>query len=109
MPHFLIKIINCLLLVVILIGVPAITHAQLGDWQIASASKARALIFYGLVLAAAGNAMLAMFLKKHKDQILCWEWAAVFGGLLAAQYAYTNGYLSFDWLKKILLWLQTKL
>lgn len=67
------------------------------------------LIFYGLVVAAAANALMAMLLKNTRTQILCWEWAAVFGGLLAIEYAYTSGYLNFDWLKKSLLWLQDRL
>ena len=94
---------------IVFIGVPAATHAQIGNWNISHDSTTRLLIFGGLALAAVGNGVLAMMLKKHKDQILCWEWAAIFGGLLIVQYAYTNGYLNFNWLKKSLQWVQSKL
>jgi hypothetical protein len=38
--------------------------------------------------------------------MLCWEWAAVFGGLLLACHGYLRGYFNFNWLKQALLWLQ---
>ncbi len=109
MPRFLIKMANVVWLVIIFIGVPAITHAQVGNWHITPASTSRALIFGGLTFAAATNTLLAMTLKKRKDQILCWEWVAAFGGLLIVQYAYTSGYLTFDWLRRTLHWFQTHL
>ena len=109
MPRFLIKVANVAWLVIIFIGLPAITHASIGNWNVTQASTARLLIFGGLALAAAGNTVLAMTFKKHKDQILCWEWAAVFGGLLIVQYAYTSGYLNFNWLKRALQWVQARL
>jgi hypothetical protein len=37
---------------------------------------------------------------------LCWEWTAVFIGLLFVQYAYLRGYFNFNWLKQTLLWFQ---
>jgi hypothetical protein len=45
--------------------------------------------------------------KGRKERILCWEWAAVFGVLLFAYSAFVLGYFKFDWLKNILLWLQS--
>ena len=110
MSRFLVKVINVAWLVLIFIGVPAITHAQVGNWNITQASTARMLVFGGLALAAAANAILALAaFKKHKDRLLCWEWVAVFVGLLIVQYAYTKGYLNFNWLKKALRWIQAKL
>jgi hypothetical protein len=107
--RFPIKLVNGAWLVIIFIGVPAITHAQFGDWQLASTSRARLLIFWGLALGAAGNALLAMAVKKDKDRIFCWEWTTFFGVLLAVQYAYAGGYLNFHWLKNGLLWGQNHL
>jgi uncharacterized membrane protein len=109
MPKFLIKVANVAWLVIIFIGVPAITHAQVGNWHITQASTARALIFGGLVLAAVTNTLLAMTIKKQKDRVLCWEWVAAFGGLLIVEFAYTNGYLNFNWLRRALQWVQAKL
>jgi hypothetical protein len=107
MQRFFIITINCALLVFLLIGFPAATGAKLGDWQVSSAPAARMLTFIGLGIAAAGNAVAAKFLiKARKEKILCWEWAAIFGALLLAQRAFTRGYLNFEWLKQMLLWLQ---
>jgi hypothetical protein len=110
MQRFLIKCVNCALLIVIVIGVPAVTRAQLGNLQIASAPKSQLLLFWSLSLALAGNIFAAAFLVKgRKERIFCWEWAAVFGALLFAYSAFALGYLHFAWLKKFLLWLQNHL
>jgi hypothetical protein len=107
MQRFFIIATNCGLLVFLLIGFPAATGAKLGDWQVSSAPAARLLLFLGLGIAAAGNAIVAKFLiKARKEKILCWEWSAVFGALLLAQWAFTRGYFNFEWLKQMLLWLQ---
>jgi len=105
--RFLIKGVNCVLLVIIVIGVPAITRRNFGSLQIASAPKLQLLLFWSFALALAGNIFAAAFLlKSRKERILCWEWAAVFGALLFAYCAFAFNYFNFDWLKKFLLWLQ---
>jgi ABC-type transport system involved in multi-copper enzyme maturation permease subunit len=107
MQRFLIKCVNCALLIVILIGVPAVTGAQFWNWQVSSVPVARTLMLWGLALAAAGNAAAALFgIRGRKEQKLCWEWAAVFGALLGAECAFVHGWLNFNWLKQFLLWLQ---
>src|SRR5882724_7603383 len=107
MRRILIIATNCVLLGLLLIGLPAATRAHFGNVQLSSASTGRLLMFWGLGIAAAGNVLAALFLiKGRKEKILCWEWAAVFGALLLAQWAFTRGYFNFDWLKKSLLWLQ---
>lgn len=108
MPRFLIKILNVAWLVIIFIGVPAITHAQFGQWNITKAGTARLLIYGGLTLGLVANVASGLGFKKNKDKRLCWEWAAVFGGLLIVQYAYTNNYLNFNWLKEALQWVQAR-
>ena len=109
MQRFLIKCVNFALLIIIVIGVPAVTRAQFGSFQIASAPKLQLLLFWGLSLALGGNILAAALLfKGRKERILCWEWAAVFGALLFAYNAFALGYFKFDWLKKILLWLQSR-
>jgi hypothetical protein len=106
MQRFLIKCVNFALLIIIVIGIPAVTRAQLGNLQIASAPKLQLLLFWSLSVALAGNIFAGAFLiKSRKDRVLCWEWAAVFGVLLFAYSAYALGYLHFDWLKRFLLWL----
>jgi len=105
--RFLIKCVNCVLLVIIVIGVPAITRAQFWNLQIASAPKLQLLLFWSFALALGGNIFAAAFLfKSRKERILCWEWAAVFGALLFAYCAFSFNYFNFDWLKKFLLWLR---
>jgi len=107
MQRFLITAANCAWLALLLIGLPAATHARLGNWRISSVSSSWQLLFWGLAVAAAGNILVALALVKgRKGKILCWEWAAIFGGLLLACYGYRHGYFNFDWLKRALLWVQ---
>jgi hypothetical protein len=107
MLRFLIQFANFALLALLLLGLPAAGHAQLVDWQITTEATVHRLMFVGLLIAAAGNATAAAFLiKGRQERSLCWEWAAIFGGLLAVQYAVSHGYFSFNWLKQALRWLQ---
>ena len=107
MHRFLIQCVNCVLLAIIFFGIPAVTGVQFGDWQISSVPQARRLMLWGLALAAAGNAVAALgLIKGRKERKLCWEWAAIFIGLLFVQYAYLRGYFNFNWLKQTLLWFQ---
>lgn len=108
-PRLLIKVANIAWLVILFIGVPAATHAQVGNWNISREPTARMLMFAGLVIGLAVNALLAMTIKKQKDRFLCWEWVAAFAVLLIVEIAYVNNYLNFNWLKKSLLWIQNKL
>ena len=109
MPRVAIKLVNLAWLVLVFIGVPAITHASIGNWNITQASTARMLLFGGLALAAVANLLIGFAFKKTKDRILCWEWTVIFAGLLLVQYAYSRGYLNFDWLKKFLMSLRPNL
>ena len=107
MQRFLIQCANFALLVMLFIGVPAVAHAQMGDWEVTPVSTLHKLIFGGLLIAIVGNGIAAGFLiKSRKERVLCWEWAAVFGGLLAVQAAFIHGYLNFEWLKHALQWMQ---
>jgi hypothetical protein len=107
MQRFLIQIVNFSLLFVILVGVPAATHAQIGNWQISSAPTARLVIFWGLGIAAGLNVICALFfIKSQKDRKLGWEWAAIFGALWLAYFGFVRGWFNFEWLKQALLWVQ---
>ena len=110
MHRVLIITVNSILLVFLLIGLPAATREQFGNLQLSSASTGRMLMFTGLGIATTANIFTALFLiKPRKQKIVCWEWAAVFAGLLLAFYGFTRGWFNFEWLKKILLWLQNHL
>ena len=64
---------------------------------------------YFSYLSLFSASMLGLTLSNNYLQIfLCWEWVAVFGVLLFACGALALGYLKFDWLKAILLWLQRR-
>ena len=107
MQRFLIKCINCALLIIIAIGIPAITHVEFRGLEIGSEHIYKLLLFWGLGLALALNLLAASFvIKTRKDRLLCWEWAAVFGVLFSAYAAFAFGYFNFDWLKNFLLRLQ---
>ena len=107
MQRFLIIAINCLLLALLLIGLPAATREQWGNVQLSSVSTGKLLMFWGLGIAAAANIFAALFfIKGRKPKILCWEWAAVFGALLLAYYGFVRGWFNFEWLKHALQWLQ---
>jgi hypothetical protein len=107
MQRVLIIAVNCALLVLLLIGLPAATRDQFGNVQLSSAATNRMMMFTGLGIAAGLNVFGALFLiKARKQKIICWEWAGVFGALLLVYYAFLRGYFNFEWLKKTLLWLQ---
>ena len=109
MRRFLIKCVNFALLVLIVIGIPAVTRRQFGSFQIGSAPALQLLSFWVLAIALAGNLLAAGLIKTRKERLLYWEWAAVFGVLLFAYSAFALGYFNFDWLKRTLLWLQRRI
>jgi amino acid transporter len=107
MQRFLIKCVNCALLIIIAIGIPAITHVEFRGLDIGSERIYKLLLFWALGLGLAFNLFVASFvLKKRKERLLCWEWAAVFGVLFFAYAALAFGYFNFNWLKNFLLRLQ---
>lgn len=107
MQRFLIITANCVLLALLLIGLPAATRSQVGNVQLSSASTGRLLLFCGLGIALAANILAGRFLVKvRKQKSLCWEWAAVFGILLLAYYGFVRGWFNFLWLRHALQWLQ---
>jgi hypothetical protein len=107
MQRFLIQCVNCALLAIVFLGIPAATGEQFWEWRISSVPLAHELMLWGLALAAGGNMLAAGgLIKGRKERKLCWEWTGVFIGLLLVQYACNRGYFNFNWLKQILLWLQ---
>jgi hypothetical protein len=103
MHKLLIKCVNCALLVLIVIGIPAMTQVKFGSYEIGSGPKYKLLLFWSLALALVLNIAVTFFLKNKKDRVLCWEWAAVFGVVLFAYCAFAFGYFNFDWLRNFLL------
>jgi hypothetical protein len=109
MQRLFIQCLNGALLVLIFIGLPSATRAQWTNWQISSVVQAQRLTFWGLALAAAGNAAAALgLIKSPKERKLCGAWAAGFAALLLVQFAFNRGYIHFDWLKQLLLRLKER-
>jgi hypothetical protein len=109
MQKFLIKSVNCALLVIILIGIPAVSKSRFGSWDISSVPIAQKLTFVGLSLAIILNVLGAiLFVPGPKAKALCAEWAFIFGGLLFLEYAFIQDWINFNWLKNFLVWLQKR-
>lgn len=110
MQRLLINTVNCALLIVIVVGIPAITHEQFWNWQISSAPTTQKLMFGGLILGIVANVLGAtIFVPGPKAKALCAKWSFIFGGLLFVEYAFIRGWISFNWLKNSLQWLQNHL
>lgn len=109
MRPFLIKTINCVWLILVVIGLPAIAEAHVLGMELASAPMARRLMAWGLGLGAVANAGLGAYaLRNKKEKRLSWEWAAGFLCLCAVVLAVSHGYLNFEWLKRSLLWVRDR-
>jgi len=109
MRRFLIHAANGALLVIILIGIPAVTSARFGSVRLSSDPQLQMLTMDGLGLVAAGNLAGALLLRKdRKGRRACAAWALLFGLTLAAEFSYARGYLDFTWLKRLLRWIQER-
>jgi hypothetical protein len=110
MQRFLIQCVNGCALCTIFLGLPAVAGVQFGSLRLSSVLTLQKLLFWGLSLAAAANAVAALaILSDRKSRKLCLAWTLAFGGLLGIQFALARGFLNFDWLKQTLLWLQQRL
>lgn len=101
----IIQVANGSLLVIILIGVPAITSLRLGSLQLTSAPVFQQLILGGFVAAAIFNLLGWLSAKASKNRRLFRNWFAAHSALLAVEVLYFAGHIHFHWLKKALLWM----
>jgi|SRR5438552_18168135 len=107
MQRLLIQCANGVLLVIILIGIPAVTSARFGSLRLSSAPKAQVLTLWAAALVAVANMIAALgAVKGRKERWLCWKWVATFSVLLLIEYLMMRGYLNFAWLKEALQWLK---
>jgi hypothetical protein len=110
MRRFLVHAANSALLVILLIGIPAIVSARFGRFRLSSDPQLHRLMMGGLGLVAAGNMAGALLLRKdRKGWRACVAWALLFGLTLAAEFSYARGYIDFAWLKTFLHWVQEHL
>ena len=109
MRRLLIHTANGALVIIILIGIPAVTSARFGSVRLSSDPQLQMLTMDGLGLVAAGNLAGAFLLRKdRKGRRACAAWALLFGLTLAAEFSYARGYLDFTWLKRLLRWVQER-
>ena len=103
----LIKLLNSAWLILIVIGLPAIARTHVAGVEVSSSPTALRMMSWGLAIAAVANALVAAYvLKKEKEQNLCLEWCLGFLCLLGVVWALNRGYLNFEWLRRLLLWLR---
>jgi hypothetical protein len=107
MRPYLIKGANCLLLILVLIGIPAVAEIRIFGLQVSPATTLQRLVLWGLLLGVAANAATTLFwAKDRKNGRLCCEWAIAFACLYLVELALSLGYLNFHWLKQTLLWIK---
>lgn len=105
--RLIVHLANSALLVIVLVGIPAVTSLRLGSIRLLSDPKLQMLTLCGLALAGAANLVGAWLLKRdRKTRRACGAWALLFGIILAAEFLYVRGFIRFGWLKEFLLWIQ---
>ena len=109
MQPLFIRLANLVWLVLILMGVPAITGRSFGWLRLSDSSISQPLTLWGLAVGAVLNILGAIFLAKGgKAKRLCWQWCAAFALLVVIEYLVIRHYINFDWLKTFLLWVKAK-
>ena len=104
MKALLIQSLNSLWLVLVFIGVPAISSLRLGTLQIASRPIWHMLALWGVMIALCVNAGLywkGVHTKKEKR--ICLRWMFGYALLGCTFFAYSEKWIEFTWLKDLLL------
>lgn len=109
MQQIFIRLANLSWLVLVLIGVPAITGRNLGWLRLSDSPLMHRLIMWGLALGMFGNVCGAIYLARGpKPKKLCWQWFTAFALILTVEYLFVRHYINFNWLKEFLLWAKAK-
>ena len=104
MKALLIQSLNSVWLVLIFIGVPAISSLRLGSLQIASRPIWHMLVLWGVGLALGTNAVLYWKgVRSKKEKRVCLRWMFGYALLGCAFWAYSEKWIEFYWLKDLLL------
>lgn len=99
-----IHVANVCVLVIVMIGLPAVASLRLGGVAISSIETRHLLVFWSAVLAASGNLIAIRFVARDaKERRRCRDWALLYLALLGAEWLYHRGDLQFGWLKNWLL------
>jgi hypothetical protein len=105
MQQIMIQLLNCALVVIILIGIPAICSIHIGKLQLSSSPLWKDLTLWGLALAAGLNLLgAALLATKPKAKTLFFKWTLFHSLLFAVEFLFFAGYIHFNWLKNFLLW-----
>ena len=109
MQQTAIHALNGAYLVIIAIGIPAITSREFGPLTLTSNPDARMLTFWGLGLACGLNlAGLLWLARSKKAREACRIWVLVHGAVLAVEFLLYRKQIHFNWLKDGLLWIKQK-
>ena len=110
MLRFFLFLLNCVLLALLMLGVPEATRAHVVGYQVSKAPTTELMIVWGLGIAAAANLLAGLVLiKDRKVRPHAWEWTVLFAALGLLQYSLYRGWVNFDWLKNALEWCQAHL
>jgi len=107
MTPLLIQLGNGIWLMIIFIGVPAVSSLRFGSLQIASRPTWHMLAIGGILLGGLVNAGYGgIFARSKREKRMCLNWLGgyIFFGM--AFWAYTERIIHFRWLKNILLEIQ---
>lgn len=99
-----IRLTNLCLLVIVLIGLPAVASLRVGGLALSSVEIRHQLVFWSAAVAVVANLWASRVLARDAaGRRSCYEWAFVFLVLLLAEWLYHRGYLGFGWLKEALM------
>ena len=102
-----IRIVNWCLLVLILIGIPSITHFKVGGIGISAANLYQELTLSGLAVAAGTNLILSsLVIRSKRHRQICKTWGFIFLGFLLLECLLFAAYVNFEWFKQLLLWVK---
>lgn len=104
MKALLIQVLNSFWLVMIFIGIPAISSLRLGTLQISSRPIWHMLALWGVVIALIFNtAVYWKGVRAKKEKGVCLRWIFGYCLLGITFFAYSEKWIQFRWLKNLLL------
>lgn len=99
-----IHIANVCVLVVVMIGLPAVASLRFGGVTISSVETRHLLVFWCAAGAAVFNMLASRLVAGDaRERRRCRDWAMLYLALMSAEWLYHRGDLSFGWLKNWLL------
>ena len=109
MHGLFIRLVNLGFLIVILLGIPAITGRNIGWLRLSNSTIAQNLTLGGLALAGVANGIGMLVLRRDaKKKKLHGQWLILFLVLFSVEYLLIHRQINFNWLKEFLLWAKAK-